>query len=127
VFPRPRVAREEFLHCYQGILEVGQAGDAFQVPVEGARRTLRFDEQLRVRDHAGGFRVLEYSESEADAHHSACGPMAAPETSRASVEVLRLCADVPPTEACIVLTHPNEGRRWQAARVFDAVRHEWCE
>ena len=36
-------------------------------------------------------------------------------------------ADVPPDEGSVVLTHTNEGKRWQAARVFDEVRHEWRE
>jgi hypothetical protein len=35
--------------------------------------------------------------------------------------------DAAPVEGSVVLTHTNEGRRWQAARVFDAVRHEWRE
>jgi hypothetical protein len=36
-------------------------------------------------------------------------------------------ADVLPAEGSVVLTHTNEGRRWQAARVLDEVRHEWRE
>ena len=35
--------------------------------------------------------------------------------------------DAAPVEGSIVLTHTSEGRRWQSARVFDAVRHEWRE
>jgi hypothetical protein len=36
-------------------------------------------------------------------------------------------ADVAPAEGSVVLTHTNEGRRWEAARVFDSVRHKWRE
>lgn len=34
-------------------------------------------------------------------------------------------ADVAPAEGSVVITHTNEGRRWQAARVLDEVRHGW--
>lgn len=35
--------------------------------------------------------------------------------------------DIRLADESIVVTHPSEARRWQAARVFDARRHEWRE
>lgn len=35
--------------------------------------------------------------------------------------------DIRLADGSIVVTHPNEARRWQAARVLDATRHEWRE
>jgi hypothetical protein len=35
--------------------------------------------------------------------------------------------DAVPVEGSVVLTHTNEGRRWQSARVFDNVKHQWRE
>jgi len=35
--------------------------------------------------------------------------------------------DAKPVEGSVVLTHPNEGRRWQSARVFDHMKHQWRE
>jgi hypothetical protein len=35
--------------------------------------------------------------------------------------------DAVPVEGSVVLTHTNEGRRWQSARVFDSVKYQWRE